>query len=78
MNWSRIGRMDYVEVYVRRMLANTMVLESRVVSRNGELPWDRLPEAGGDSAEPPWPLASGSRSPGRWGACPRRPHGSGR
>ena len=29
VNWSRIGRMEYVEAYVRRMLANTMVSNRR-------------------------------------------------
>ena len=52
VNWSRIGRMEYVEAYVRRMLANTMV-SNRRRKWNGELPWDRLPEAGGDSVELP-------------------------
>jgi RNA polymerase sigma-70 factor (sigma-E family) len=62
VNWSRIGRMEYVEAYVRRMLANTMV-SSRRRKWNGELPWDRLPEGGGGSVELPvldrqlfWPL----------------------
>ena len=62
VNWSRIGRMEYVEAYVRRMLANTMV-SNRRRKWNGELPWERLPEAGGDSVEPAvldrqlfWPL----------------------
>ena len=62
VNWSRIGRMEFVEAYVRRMLANTMVSTRRRKS-NGELPWDRLPEAGGESVEPAvldrhlfWPL----------------------
>jgi len=62
VNWSRIGRMEFVEAYVRRMLANTM-LSNRRRKWNGELPWERLPEAGGDSVEPAvldrqlfWPL----------------------
>jgi DNA-directed RNA polymerase specialized sigma24 family protein len=62
VNWSRIGRMEFVEAYVRRMLANTMV-STRWRKSSGELPRDRLPEAGGDSVEPAvldrqvfWPL----------------------
>jgi RNA polymerase sigma-70 factor (sigma-E family) len=62
MNWSRIGRMEYAEAYVRRMLANTMV-SSRRRAWMGERPTDELPEEIGDSAENPildrnlfWPL----------------------
>jgi RNA polymerase sigma-70 factor (sigma-E family) len=62
MNWSRIGRMEYAEAYVRRMLANTLVSTRRRKS-NGELPWDELPEGAGDADELPvldrhlfWPL----------------------
>ena len=62
VNWSRIGRMEFVEAYVRRMLVNTMV-STRRRKLNGELPRDQLPEAGGDSVEPAvldrrlfWPL----------------------
>jgi len=62
VNWSRIGRMDAAEAYVRRMLANTMV-SSRRRAWIGEEPWDELPETAGDSAEVPildrhlfWPL----------------------
>ena len=29
VNWSRIGRMDHAEAYVRRMLANTLVSSRR-------------------------------------------------
>ena len=29
MNWARIGRMEYAEAYVRRMLANTLVSSRR-------------------------------------------------
>ena len=29
VNWSRIGRMEYAEAYVRRMLANTLVSSRR-------------------------------------------------
>ena len=52
VNWSRIGRMDYAEAYVRRMLANTLV-SSRRRKWNGEQPWDELPETAGDSVELP-------------------------
>jgi RNA polymerase sigma-70 factor (sigma-E family) len=62
MNWSRIGRMEYAEAYVRRMLANTMV-SGRRRAWIGERPTDELPEEMGDSAEDPilnrnlfWPL----------------------
>jgi len=62
MNWARIGRMEYAEAYVRRMLANTMA-SSRRRAWIGEQPYGELPEAAGDSAEMPvldrsmlWPL----------------------
>ena len=62
VNWSRIGRMEHAEAYVRRMLANTFV-SSRRRSWVGEQPWDELPDEAGDSAEVPvldrhlfWPL----------------------
>jgi RNA polymerase sigma-70 factor (sigma-E family) len=62
MNWSRIGRMEHAEAYVRRMLANTLV-SSRRRAWNRERPTDELPDAVGDSAEEPlldrslfWPL----------------------
>jgi RNA polymerase sigma-70 factor (sigma-E family) len=62
MNWSRIGRMEYAEAYVRRMLANAMV-SSRRRAWIGERPTEELPEETGDSAEDPvlnrslfWPL----------------------
>ena len=50
VNWSRIGRMEFVEAYVRRMLVNPMVSTRRRKS-NGELPRDQLPDAGGNSVE---------------------------
>ena len=62
MNWARIGRMEYAEAYVRRMLANISV-SSRRRAWIGEQPWDELPETVDDSAEVPvldrhlfWPL----------------------
>jgi RNA polymerase sigma-70 factor (sigma-E family) len=62
VNWSRIGRMEYAEAYVRRMLANTLV-SSRRRAWIGEEPSETLPEGGGDSGEMPildrsvlWPL----------------------
>ena len=62
VNWSRIGRMESAEAYVRRMLANTLV-SSRRRAWLGEQPWDELPENVADSAEMPvldrhlfWPL----------------------
>jgi RNA polymerase sigma factor (sigma-70 family) len=62
VNWSRIGRMEYAEAYVRRMLANISV-SSRRRAWIGEQPWDELPETVRDSAELPvldrhlfWPL----------------------
>ena len=70
--WPRIGRMEYAEAYVRRMLANALV-SSRRRSWNREQPWDELPETSGDSAElPAW---TGTCS-GPW--CARCPSGSGR
>lgn len=62
MSWSRIGRMEYAEAYVRRMLATTMV-SSRRRAWLGERPWGELPEVPEESAELPvldrsllWPL----------------------
>jgi RNA polymerase sigma-70 factor (sigma-E family) len=62
VNWSRIGRMDHAEAYVRRMLATTLVSSRRRAWR-GEQPWGELPEEAGDSDEMPvldrhliWPL----------------------
>jgi RNA polymerase sigma-70 factor (sigma-E family) len=62
VNWGRIGRMDYAEAYVRRMLATTLI-SSRRRAWTRERPTDRLPESAGDSAELPvldrsllWPL----------------------
>ena len=62
VNWSRIGRMDHAEAYVRRMLATTLVSSRRRAWRR-EQPWGELPEEAGDSDELPvldrhliWPL----------------------
>jgi RNA polymerase sigma-70 factor (sigma-E family) len=62
VNWSRIGRMEYAEAYVRRMLATTM-LSGRRRAWHREQPWDDLPEVPADSLEVPvldhsllWPL----------------------
>ncbi len=62
MNWARIGRMEYAEAYVRRMLANQMV-SNRRRAWHRERTSDRLPEVAGDSVEMPvldrsllWPL----------------------
>ena len=72
VNWSRIGRMEFVEAYVRRMLVNTMV-STRRRKLNGELPRDQLPEAGGILSSRLFWIGGCS---GRW--CARCPHGSGR
>ena len=50
MNWSRIGRMDHAEAYVRRMLAHTLV-SNRRRAWMGERPTDELPETVGDAVE---------------------------
>jgi RNA polymerase sigma-70 factor (sigma-E family) len=50
VNWSRIGRMEYAEAYVRRMLANTLV-STRRRAWIRERPTDEVPEAPRDSAE---------------------------
>jgi RNA polymerase sigma-70 factor (sigma-E family) len=62
VNWARIGRMEYAEAYVRRMLANTM-FSSRRRAWMREQPREQLPETAADSAEMPvldrsllWPL----------------------
>ena len=62
MNWSRIGRMEYAEAYVRRMLVTTLV-SSRRRAWHGEQPFGQLPEAAVASEELPvldrallWPL----------------------
>jgi RNA polymerase sigma-70 factor (sigma-E family) len=62
VNWSRIGRMEHAEAYVRRMLANASV-SSRRRAWIGEQPRDELPETVGDLADAPvldrhvfWPL----------------------
>jgi RNA polymerase sigma-70 factor (sigma-E family) len=48
VKWGRIGRMDFPEAYVRRMLANTLV-SGRRRAWIGELPTQDLPERAGDS-----------------------------
>jgi RNA polymerase sigma-70 factor (sigma-E family) len=50
MNWSRIGRMDHAEAYVRRMLATTMV-SNRRRAWIAERPWGELPDVAEESAE---------------------------
>src|SRR5262245_28376699 len=51
INWSRIGRMEYAEAYVRKMLANTLV-SSRRRAWITERPTDEVPETGnGTSAD---------------------------
>jgi RNA polymerase sigma-70 factor (sigma-E family) len=62
MNWGRIGRMDYAEAYVRRMLVNTL-LSGRRRAWTRERPTDRVPERAGDLEDVPvldrsllWPL----------------------
>jgi RNA polymerase sigma-70 factor (sigma-E family) len=62
VNWARIGRMEHVEAYVRRMLANTLV-SGRRRAWTGERPTAELPDSVGDSSDDPvldhhlmWPL----------------------
>ena len=62
VNWSRIGKMDYAEAYVRRILANTLVSGQRRMWTR-EHASDRVPDVVGDSMELPvldrsllWPL----------------------
>ena len=62
VNWSRIGRMEYAEAYVRRMLANALV-SSRRRSGTASSRGTSCPRPSGDSAELPvldrhllWPL----------------------
>jgi RNA polymerase sigma-70 factor (sigma-E family) len=62
VKWGRIGRMDFPEAYVRRMLANTLV-SGRRRAWIGELPTQDLPERSGDFSDIPvldravlWPL----------------------
>ena len=68
VNWYRIGRMEYAEAYVRRMLANTLV-SSRRRAWHRERPTDALPEAvrglrRAAGPRPLAPLAAGVRAPG--------------
>jgi RNA polymerase sigma factor (sigma-70 family) len=62
VNWSRIGRMEYAESYVRRMLANTL-FSGRRRAWHREQPWGEPPEVTEASLEVPvldhsllWPL----------------------
>ena len=62
VSWSRIGRMEHPEAYVRRMLATTLVSSRRRAWR-AEQPFGTIPERAGESAELPvldravlWPL----------------------
>ena len=73
VNWSRIGRMEYAEAYVRRMLANTLVSSRRqsldpraAVGRSCRRP----------QGTPPSCRSSTGTCSGRW--CARSPTGSGR
>ena len=50
VSWSRIGRMEYAEAFVRRMLASTLV-SSRRRAWTREQPWEPAPDVIGDSAE---------------------------
>ena len=50
VRWGRIGRMEFPEAYVRRMLANTLVSSKRRAWL-GEQPVHDLPESPGESAE---------------------------
>src|SRR6478752_282051 len=52
VNWSRIGRMEYAEAYVRRMLANTL-LSGRRRKWHGEQATEELPQTADDSVELP-------------------------
>ena len=66
VNWARIGRMEYAEAYVRRMLANTLV-SGRRRAWVREQPSGPLPETRGSSAEAAGPrpgaaLAAGVRA----------------
>jgi RNA polymerase sigma-70 factor (sigma-E family) len=49
-SWGRIGRMEYTDAYVRRMLVNTMV-SSRRRAWTRERPSEELPETAADPAE---------------------------
>ena len=62
MNWSRIGRLEYAEAYVRRMLATTLV-SSRRRAWTRERPTDAFPDLAGEAEDVPvldrsllWPL----------------------
>ena len=62
VNWPRIGRMEYAEAYVRRMLVTTLV-SSRRRAWIHEQPWGDVPDTVRESAELPildrsllWPL----------------------
>lgn len=62
VNWARIGRMEYAEAYVRRMLATTLI-SSRRRAWTREQPWGDVPETLRESEEIPvldrsllWPL----------------------
>ena len=68
VNWARIGRMEYPEAYVRRMLATTLV-SSRRRAWTRERPTSELPETAGESEELQvldhcllWPLVCASPS----------------
>ena len=65
VNWSRIGQMEFVEAYVRRILANTYVSTQRRAWTR-EHTSARVPEVVGDPMELPvldrsmlWPLVCG-------------------
>jgi RNA polymerase sigma-70 factor (sigma-E family) len=50
VSWARIGRMEYPEAYVRRMLANAVVSSSRRAWLR-EVLSDSMPETAGDPVE---------------------------
>ena len=73
VNWPRIGRMEYAEAYVRRMLANTLVSSRRrAVDRRAAVGRAARDCRGLRRAAGRW---TGPCS-GRW--CARCPTGSGR
>jgi DNA-directed RNA polymerase specialized sigma24 family protein len=72
VSWHRIGRMEYPEAYVRRMLANTLVSSRRGPGTGS----DRRARCRRWRGTRPSCRSSTARSSGRW--CVRSRTGSGR